>query len=98
MNPSGVVIDKLTTIVASKELSVAHLEDEAVILDMRSSQYYGLNKVGACVLEQVQEPVQVGALLSSLEGRYAVQAQDLERDVISFLQRLKQKGLIEVVE
>lgn len=84
------------TVVMTEDLSVAHLNDEAVLLDVQSGNYYGLNEVGVRILDIVSQPCTVGELVETLAREYEVPTEQLERDVVAFLQDLVAHQLINV--
>jgi hypothetical protein len=67
---------------------------EAVILNLDSGVYYGLNPVGARVWQLIQEPRIVSELLSSLLETYEVEAGRCESDLFSLLGDLAANELI----
>lgn len=86
---------KETSIVAVEEnLTVAELEGEAVVLDLSSGCYYGLNKVGARILELAKQPTPVSEILEVLQQQYNVEAEQLKRDVLVFMQTMLDKQII----
>lgn len=91
-------MDGKTIVVAVKSLTSADLEGEVVVLDMESGQYYGLNEVGARILELVQEPQSVEAIVEALSKEYDVEKSRLEQDVVGFLQDMESHRIIEVHE
>ena len=72
------------------------LEGEAVILNLKSGLYHGLNPVGARVWELVQKPTKVNAILEKLTLEYDVDAQTCTRDLLAVLEDMLGAGLIEV--
>jgi Coenzyme PQQ synthesis protein D (PqqD) len=89
-------ITAATTVVASREQVSCDLAGEAAILGLKNSLYYGLDAVGACIWNLVQEPRTVGDIRDALVREYDVEAGRCERDVIQLLQRLAGEGLIEI--
>lgn len=81
-------------VVVANDLTSADLGGEAVILDVNNGQYYGLNEVGAQILELIKEPTSVGVVVDALLEKYDANAEQLKEDVFSFLQALEDRGLI----
>ena len=88
------MIRENSVIAVEENLTVAELEGEAVVLDLSSGRYYGLNKVGARVLELAKQPTPVGEILEALRQQYDVEAEQLKRDVLAFLQTMIDKQII----
>lgn len=90
-------ISKTSTVVMSKEQVSCELAGEAVILNLRSGVYFGLNPVGARVWSLIQEPQTVSAVLEILLECYEVTPDRCESDLLAILEDLAARGLIEIV-
>lgn len=89
-------IVKTATVVTARDQVWCELVGEAVILNLRSGIYYGLNAVGARVWSLIQEPRTVSAVLSILLEEYEVEHDRCESDLLALLQDLADRELIEV--
>lgn len=69
---------------------------EAVILDLSSGTYYGLNAVGAFIWELVQEPQRVSDIQQALLQEYDVEPDQCLRELIQLLEEMQEQGLIQV--
>ena len=58
--------------VADEQVS-CDLAGEAVILHLKSGEYFGLNEVGARIWNLIQEPKRVDAVLESVLEEYEVE-------------------------
>jgi hypothetical protein len=85
-----------TTVVAVKDQVSADLAGEAVILNLKSGVYYGLNEVGARIWQLLQEPRTVAAIRDTLLEEYEVDRDGCDRDLLALLQELATAELIEV--
>jgi hypothetical protein len=81
---------------ASKDQIFSELVDEAVILDLRTGVYYGIDSVGARIWQLLQQPKAVGEISTLLQAEYQVAAARCEDDLLIFLSNLQAKGLIEI--
>ena len=72
------------------------LDGEAVILSLKTGQYYGLDGVGARVWALIQEPKNVSDLLNTLLSEFDVEAGVCERDLWLLLEDLNEAGLVEI--
>jgi Coenzyme PQQ synthesis protein D (PqqD) len=86
-----------STIVAAKEQISSDLAGEAVILDLKSGMYYGLNQVAASIWNSIQTPKTVQEICSSLLVEYDVNKEQCDRDLLKILEDFAAKGLIEVI-
>ena len=68
--------------------------DEAVVLNLESEEYYGLDGVGGRLWELVEEGITFGQAVSTLQGEYAVDRDRLTEDLRSVLGDLVDKGLV----
>jgi hypothetical protein len=83
-------------VVAAKEQVSCPLGEEAAVLNLKNSVYYGLDSVGARVWTLLQQPRSVGELRDTLLSEYEVEARRCEQDLLALLESLRSEGLIEV--
>ncbi|NDJ21572.1 lasso peptide biosynthesis PqqD family chaperone [Nostoc sp. B(2019)] len=83
-------------VVAAKNQIFSELQGEAVILDINSGVYYGLNQVGASIWNLIQAPKTVKEIRDALLTEYEVDSQACETDILVLLEDLATKGLIEI--
>lgn len=89
--PGSSLISPAQNQIASK------LSSEAIILNLNSGIYYGLNEVGARIWDLVAEqPYSVDQLRSHLLEEYDVSPEVCEKDLTAILLELKNAELIEV--
>jgi Coenzyme PQQ synthesis protein D (PqqD) len=81
--------------VAGEQVSCP-LGDEAAILSLENSVYYGVDAVGARVWKLLQQPRSVGQLRDTLIEEYEVDRVRCEHDLLAFLEHMLREGLIEV--
>lgn len=84
-------------VVATKEQVSCDLGDEAAILGMKNSVYYGLNPVGAAIWRLLQQPRSVSELRDAVANEYDVSAEQAEDDIFDLVRRLMSEGLVELV-
>lgn len=90
------LVSEHSTVVAVKDQVSADLAGEAVILNLKSGVYYGLNEVGGRVWQLLQEPRTVAAIRDTLLEEYEVDRDLCDRDLLAVLQELATAELIEV--
>jgi hypothetical protein len=71
--------------------------DEAVVLNLRSELYLGLDPVGARMWTVLNDAPSIQAAYDSLLQEYNVEPECLQRDLDELLRRLVEQGLIETV-
>lgn len=88
-------ISKASIVVAAKSQISADLSQEAVILNLESGIYYGLNEVGAYIWRLISEPMVVGEIQEAILKKYDVSAELCEPDLLALLEDLAAHDLIE---
>lgn len=69
-------------------------DDEAVFLNLKSEEYYGLNAGGTAMWRALTETGRVDLALDMLRDQFDVDPQRLERDLDGFVHRLIDRGLL----
>jgi hypothetical protein len=80
-------------IVLAPEALFQEIGGEAVILDLASSTYFGLDPVGTRLWQLLQEEKNLDQIYPILLQEFEVEDKQLEQDVESFLQQLIDAGL-----
>ncbi len=98
MNPKQLdqQILESSIIVANQEQISSDLGGEAVILNLKTGVYHGLNEVGARIWNLIQQPKAVYDIKQTLLQEYEVDAQQCDRDLIALLENLIVAELIDV--
>ena len=91
-------VTQQSTVVASKRQVSSDLGDEAVILQLESGVYHGLNAVGAAIWALLREPISVAKIQEAILAEFAVDAERCQKDVMTLLRQLEAEGLIEVLD
>lgn len=91
------MITGVAIVVAVENLASADLDGEAILLDINTGYYYGLNEVGDSIMDLIKEPTSVMAIMDTLLQEYEVEAEQLERDVTTFLQVMEDRQLIRIM-
>ncbi len=68
--------------------------DEAVLLNMKTTLYLGLNAVGARMWIALTGAKSIQTAFESLQAEFDVPAEQLRKDVEEFLTKLNEHGLI----
>lgn len=83
-------------LVATKQQVSCELGDEAAILNMKNSVYYGLDPVGARIWRLLQQPTSLSAIREVIVEEYDVTPQQAESDLRTLLEKLLGEGLVEL--
>jgi len=85
-----------TVVAASKEQVSCALGDEAAILNLKNSVYYGTNPVAASIWKMLQQPRTIEELRDALLDEYDVEAKQCEQDLFALLEKMRSEGLIDI--
>lgn len=76
------------------EITIAHLDDEAVILNLNSGKYYSLNETGLRMFELLQQHGSTELAISQLLTEYNADRAALNKDMDKLITELKVIGLV----
>jgi hypothetical protein len=76
------------------DVLTAHLEGEAVLLDMASRKYFKLNATAAAVWKELERGLDRGAVVDRLCAQYDVDRQEADQQVAQLLTRLRAHNLL----
>jgi len=85
-----------TRVRPNPELLSSELEGEAVILDLGSGVYFGLNPVGARVWELLRGGRDLRSVQAALLEEFDVPASRCEADLLELVRRMAADGLVQV--
>lgn len=72
------------------------LGGEAVLLELATGSYFGLDEVGIRIWTLLSQHRQVGPVLAALRNEYAVDEEQLHRDLVDFVDQLARHRLLAV--
>src|SRR5258708_30766382 len=79
-----------------KDVLISSVEDEAVVLNLNSERYFGLDDVGTRMLSVLTTANSIQGAYEALLDEYDVDAEQLRQDLIDLLDRLIEQNLVEV--
>jgi hypothetical protein len=79
-----------------EDIVASDIDDEKVMMSVEKGQYYGLEPVGSRVWELIEKPIKVSELINALLGKYDVDRETCEKDVLAFLEELHEAGILQV--
>lgn len=88
---------KGTTVRISRDVLCQEVEGEAVLLDLDSGKYFGLNEVGTRFWELAARTGDVSEIFTRMLDEYEVDEETLAGDLDDFLGDVSSAGLIELV-
>lgn len=78
----------------SDDVMTAHLEGEAVLLDLASKRYYRLNETSAVIWNGIERGLDFHGLLEELVQRFEVERSQAEAELARALAELEERELI----
>lgn len=75
------------------DVMFSHLNDEAVLLDLKSGKYFGLNDVGARTWQLILEHGRLSRVLEALLEEYEGARDAVERDLMELATELVRRQL-----
>jgi hypothetical protein len=72
------------------------LGDELVMMDLESGNYLSLNKTGAVIWAEIEQPVAVAELIKRLTARFDIDETDCLADTVQYLQKMREQNIISV--
>ena len=74
------------------------VDGEMVLLDMNSENYFGLDEVGTAIWQAIQDKENLKEVFEVLLEQYEVEEDVLKKDIVTFVEKLEESGLIKVEE
>ena len=74
------------------------LDEEIVLLNLQSEQYFGLDEVGSLIWLMLSATGSVETTLQQLQTLYSVEAPRLRADLLELVEQLAKNGLVEILE
>ena len=82
----------------NSEVFASEIDDEVVMMHIKTGKYYGLDDIGSRIWELMENKIQVKTIIEQLLKEYNVDEQECEKDVLELLEQLESNNLIEVQE
>ncbi len=79
----------------SNDILLQEVANEMVILNLADGQYYGLNEIGARIIQLMSRGEDITSITQNLLEEFDVEQTVLERDVQDLIDELQQHALIE---
>jgi hypothetical protein len=92
------MIHRDSLVVRASDLVSAPMGHEMAIMDMATGAYFVLDDVAAAIWDRIETPTAVHAICETLRGSYDVPAARCEADVLPFLESLRRKQLLCLVD
>jgi hypothetical protein len=80
-----------------KHVLVRVFENESVILNLDTESYHGLDDVGTRMWTAITHSASIQEAYDTLLSEYDVEPAKLRQDLNDFLEKLRQRGMVEIV-
>ena len=87
-----------STAVISPEVLFQEIGGEAVLLDLASERYFGLDDVGTRIWQLLQDQGSLRVVYDHLLDEYDVEPTRLEEDLLKHVRELAEAGLVTIGE
>ncbi len=82
---------------ACDDVVAREVAGEAVLLNLASGTYFGLNDTGSMIWQMIEEnSASIAEICDAVEEEYDVEREDAERDVLALVEQLVEHGLLMV--
>ena len=89
-------LDLSTIVIPSPDVLVQELDGEAVVLDLNSERYFGLDDVGTRIWQQLLEHGRLERVCEEMRKEYDVDESTLLADVVRLVEELIGAGIVTV--
>ncbi len=83
-------------VILSNNVFAQEIDDETIILDAITQEYFSLNEIGKVIWSLLSENKNLEEIKVQMLEMYEVPEEQLEKDLLNFLQALAKKGLISI--
>jgi hypothetical protein len=92
------MVDDRTLIVRCEGMITADVEGEAIILNSGTGNFVQINASAGRIWRLLEAPRTLASLRVLLSEHYAVSVEQCRADLISFIEDMRAKGLVELVQ
>ena len=80
----------------AKEVLIQELQGKSALAHTQSQEYFNQNEVGTNMLWVLTESESIQAAYNTLKEEYEVDSEQLQRDLLNFIEKLVKHRLVEV--
>ena len=85
-----------TKIVIPKDVLFREIAGEAVILNLQTGKYFGLDEVGTRMWQLLAQHNEIAPALNDLVAEYETTKDELQRDLLALVDNLASQQLIQI--
>ena len=83
-------------ITLSKNVFAQEIDEETIILDSVTQEYFSINEIGKVIWSLIEEKKNLEEIKAEMLDMYEVPEEQIEKDLLNFIQALEQKRLIKI--
>lgn len=91
------VLNLQSIVAQNKEILSTSLDEETILLSIVTNKYYGMDTTAHRIWDLLAEPRTVGEIVNLLIDEFEVDFTTCEKDVLSFLNDLKNEKILVIV-
>lgn len=91
------MITTTATIQRKPDVMTAEVDGEIVLMSLQSGYYFGLNGVSSDIWRRIESPIRIDALCNALAEAYTGDRAQIETDVLTFLNALSERQLLDTL-
>ena len=80
-----------------ESFTVSGLGDEAVMMNLTTGDFLGLNPVAADIWEFMSEPVTIGEIIQKLTEKYDIDEAVCKTETLTYLQTMQEEKMLSIV-
>jgi hypothetical protein len=82
------------TVKLDENVLLQEVDNETILLDVKTSDYFSLNEIGTMFYKLIQEEPNLDLVLEELTEHFEVPKEKLKDDLLAFVYALEEKGLL----
>jgi len=83
-------------VILSDAVFAQEIDDEMVLLNTESEEYFGLDETAAVIWQHVSENESLREVFETMLDMYEVEPEKLENDIVVFVEKLLEAGLVKL--
>ena len=91
-------ITSLTKIQQAPGVLFNQVDDDLVMMDIKSGNYFGINPVGAEIWNKMEEPITVQEIINQLLAEYDIDEETCRKETLTFIQQTLERGFLKVLD
>ena len=95
MSVSDTKLNRHDTVVRTTDLLSTTIDGQVVVTSIEKGSYIGLEGAGNHIWSLIEKPIRIGNLCDRLQNEFDVSPEQCEEDVITFMEKLRENGLVE---